>query len=176
MAKKLFIVVVLILGILLFYKGKSYISKQSRGPKEGRVLTPTVAGLDFDTVYFDVDTQPEFTKELYSYGLEKLEKAGLIRQENRDKKRVSTLILTLNPIPLGEKAPGKVMYLKKLELIENVSIMRNPKITTPASTWKYESVVPQIADADAVTIKQLEADADRFLFEFIRAYKIGNPT
>ncbi|MDC4225453.1 MAG: hypothetical protein MPW14_19335 [Candidatus Manganitrophus sp.] len=167
--------VVIILISLLLSVGESYFIGGGAIAKEGRVLTPTVAELDFDTVRFNVDTQPEFRERLYERGIELLEKSGLYKNDHQReaKEKVAILILTLNPFPLKEKSPGKVMYIRKIELIERVSIVRNPKITIPRSTWTYEDPIPSIRDT--ITIEQLETDLDQFLSEFIRAYKLGNP-
>ena len=153
-----------------------YNSYTSQDTPLGEKMIPTVSGLDFNKVSFWVDTQPEYTEKLMSFGIKKLTEAGLYTKPYDSvphSERLAALILTLNPISIGEKSPGKVLYIQKLELWEDVSPVRNTKLTVQSVTWSYGLPIPIIKDR--VTINELEADADRLLSEFIRSYRMGNP-
>lgn len=148
---------------------------ESRSADLGERMIPTVTGLDFEKVQLFIDSRPEFTDRFYARAISQLTKAGLLKGDRSKKalEKSATLMLTLDPRPLDGACPSKVMYVKKLELWEKVYPARNEGISMPAVTWSYGLDIPVITDN--VSLDQLEADLDRFLFEFIRAYKMGNP-
>jgi hypothetical protein len=163
---------VLMAFLLAQFGGTFY--QESLGAPLGDKMIPTVSGLDFDKVSFSIDTVPEFTDQLYARALKQLMNAGLYRGEKKgsSSEKTASLILRLDPIPI-ENCPGRFMYVSKLELWETVIPERNSKITVQSVTWSYGLSIPTIIYD--VPFEQLQADLDRYLFEFIRAYKMGNP-
>jgi hypothetical protein len=133
---------------------------------------PTNTGLDFNQVEVFVHTEHEFWGPLVQHTIGQLTKAGLIDVERRKvTKKTVTLELTLDPIPLDQVCPGKVMYVKKLELWETVHPERNPRITARSVTWSEAPTSPDVTNR--LTIEQLKADADGYLANFIATYKLG---
>ena len=154
--------------------GEAYLAN-SEVTNPGERMIPTVTGLDFDKVELFVAVPSEFTDRLYGRAVKKLSEAGLYKASNgkANAEKIATLRLELDTIPLDEKCRGKVMYVKKLELWEKVFPERNPGISASAVTWSYAAPIPVIVDR--VSVEQLEADLDKYIFEFITAYKMGNP-
>lgn len=168
---------VIILSMVLVAQGGFAISDDSGQVIQERKLIPTVENLNFDMVSFSLWTKHEFHERLYDRAIKKLSESGLYKktrgaEASSDKNIILKLIL--RPIPLEEACPEKVLYVKNLELIEEVVPKRNPKILIPfVVTWSYGLPTPYITDD--VSIDQLEADLDALLNVFIMSYKMGNP-
>jgi hypothetical protein len=140
-------------------------------------MIPTTRGLNFDKITFLVLTEPRFRERLRLRAIGQLTKAGIYNKKNEailNSEKLGTLRLTLETRPLNEECTGKFMYKENLELWETVHPERNPSLRVHSVTWSYGLATPAVVDK--VTIEQLEADLDKLIFEFIRAYKMGNPT
>ena len=75
---------------------------------------------------------------------------------------------------LGKTCPGKYLYLRKLELWEDVTVDRLPKFRFRVVTWSRTLPLPIIVDS---TIQeQLNNDAERLLKEFAADFIQGNPS
>lgn len=135
---------------------------------------PTVAKLNFSQVHFYVRTQPDLEKRLTTRALARFQKAGLTPADpgNKSSRVIATLILTLDPRPLGPICPGKVMYDNRLQLFEDVVLARNSEMNVEAITWSLAPGVPSIANP--MPIEQVEQDLDKYIDQFIVAYKLGN--
>jgi hypothetical protein len=145
------------------------------GPKDK--LISSVTKLDFDKVGFWLDTEPEYRKVLLSLAIEKLTAAGLYTEPYKGipspEERIGLLKLTLRSYPLDEENAGKVLYERRLELWEPVAPVRNPELRIESVTWSYGLSRPIVRDQ--ITLSELEEDLDRYLSEFIRSYRMGNP-
>ncbi len=147
------------------------------GGVQAEVAIPTVTGLDFDKVEFVLWTQHEYHDQLYARAIEQFRKAGLYSRTDgteTHQDKIATLTLALDVTPLDETSPAKFMYKKKLELREEVIPTRNPKVHFSAVTWSLASQEP--ISTDRVTLEQLKDDLDQMLYQFILAYKMGNPS
>lgn len=163
--------IILVVFLLTFVVGTTV--KTSKGAATDEKIVSTVSGLDFDKVAFLIITRPEFRERLNKRADDQLTKAGLLKPNRTgpNPERPAALILTLNPISLDEISPGKIMYVQKIELWEEISPLRNPEVHFQGITWSYGNSNPTITDK--VTVGQLEDDLDRFMSEFIRSYKMG---
>jgi hypothetical protein len=91
------------------------------------------------------------------------------------------LVLTVDVQDLGndgvipglEKAcPGKYLYLRKLELWEDVRVNRIGDRPLRAVTWSRGFPLPVIVEN--VSEEQLQTDAERLIQEFALDYRQGN--
>jgi hypothetical protein len=125
---------------------------------------------------FVILTQPEYRDRLTERFFEKLTEAGLY-DPNRvlpDSEKNPTLRLTLLVNHLDDTCSGKVLYWKKIELVEEVIIKRNPSLQPHRVTWFYGAEFADVSDP--ISIQRLEADLDELVKQFIFDYKMGNPT
>lgn len=144
--------------------------------EERKNLVPTITKLDFDKVDFWLDGDNEVRLILNSLAKEKLTAAGLYTKPYQGvppSERIAVLKMTLRSHPLNEGDPKNVMYQKKLELWETVVPVRNPDLRIDAVTWSYGPPSPEIRDT--ITLQEFKEDLDRYLSEFITAYKMANP-
>lgn len=164
-----------VIFMTLFF-GIDYFPSES-APFEARDnLVSSIAKLDFDKVDFWLVSDSEFRKRLSSLATEKLTSAGLYTKPYQgvpSSERIAVLKMTLNSYPLSEDISRKVMYQRRLELWETVVPVRNPDLKIDSVTWSYGPSRPEIRDP--ITLPELEEDLDRYLSEFIRSYRMGNP-
>lgn len=163
--------VVIILLVLFF--GSDF--NGSGGEAKAEIVMSTITGLDLNKVILLVHTQPKFKERLYARTVQQLAKAGLRTspdQYDANRVGVALLELTVNPEPLDIKCPGKVMYINKLVLNENVFPERNPKLKIWSATWIYG--LPEPIVIENITIEKLEADLDALVAHFIESYRLGN--
>lgn len=138
------------------------------GPaKEG---TPITTKLNISRVLLSVSADPELKNKLTDRALARLKKSGLIPAAS-DVTGDALLVLTLKMKAI-EECPGKIMYINQLELIEEVSIARNPDLRVQATTWFLGSGIPSIRER--LTLEQLERDVDWYIDRFVVLYKSGN--
>ena len=135
---------------------------------------PTTWKLDIRQVALVVVTKPEYTKRLHERAAKKFKEAGLKIGEHLESSRepAATLVLTLEPNSLESICPGKFLYDRKLEIEEYVIPERNDKLRVRALTW---SLIGGPTVTGDLTIEQLETDLDEYIYQFIIAYKFGNP-
>ncbi len=135
--------------------------------KEG---TPITTKLKMSRVLLSVSADPEFIKRLTDRALARLKKSGLTPAAS-DADGDAFLILTLKMRAI-EGCAGKIMYINHLELVEEVSVARNPDLRVEATTWFLGPGLPSIRER--LSIEQLERDVDWYIDRFIVLYKSGN--
>lgn len=122
--------------------------------------------LEFSKVGFSVRSQPQYEQALRERALARLKASGLEPVKASYKSPVdASLVLTLNPIPLSDSCPGKVLYDHKLELLDDITLRRDPQIHLERPTWIFGPAVPSVVDA--MTTESLLADVDRYIDQFI---------
>jgi hypothetical protein len=125
--------------------------------------------LDFTKVGLSVKTQPQFQEALRARALARLQKSGLEPVKSSYKGPVQALlVLTLDPIPVSDGSPDKVLYDTKIELRDDVIIKRDPGLHLEAVTWSFGPSHPQLVSTVAPEI--LFADVDRYIDQFIVSY------
>jgi len=131
--------------------------------------------LDVSKVGFFVRTQPRYRQLLTDRALARLKASGLEPNKESYKGPVqATLILTLDPIPLSEVCPGKVLYEHKLELLEDITVRRDPELhLLKRPTWDFGPARPDVVNA--MTTEILLADVDRYINQFIVSYGLPLP-
>jgi hypothetical protein len=80
------------------------------------------------------------------------------------------LTLTLDPRPIGDQCPGKVLYVPSLTLTEPVTIARTGS-TIQGTTWLFETGIEVRGPVDHDRIK---ADMDLLIDQFMTDYKAAN--
>ena len=70
----------------------------------------------------------------------------------------AVLVLTLDPIPLSDGSPEKVLYDKKIELRDDGIIKRDPGLHLVAVNWGFAPSRPQLVPM--VAPETLFADVD----------------
>jgi hypothetical protein len=70
----------------------------------------------------------------------------------------AVLVLTLDPIPLSDGSPEKVLYDKKIELRDDGIIKRDPGLHLEAVNWGFAPSRPQLVPM--VAPETLFADVD----------------
>jgi hypothetical protein len=130
--------------------------------------------LDFKRVGFSMQTQPELTQRLRERAIARLKKAGLEPAAIAPNSQIdAVLVLTIDPIPLGKICPGKVLYDTKIQLRDDVIIQRDRDIRVEAITWSFAPGSPSLVGI--MPIEKLEADADRYIDQFITSYGLEIP-
>lgn len=84
---------------------------------------------------------------------------------------IALLKFTLNPVPLGDICPAKVLYAPSVFLIEPVIVPRNGEVMQDV-TWSAETA-PQARPP--LTAEELEQDLDLLISRFLEAYRLANP-
>lgn len=133
----------------------------------------TTQGLDLTRVHLVVVTPPEWHGQLTERATSLFEKAGLsLYQSNTPSiPPIATLTLTLDPQPLDDTCPGKVLYVPSLSLIEPIIITRN-SVTLNDSTWLAHSGAEV---REPITLVQLQMHLDGFVHQFLTDYAAANP-
>lgn len=160
------------LGVTAFLSLTEVIVTAGEMSPERRI--PTTWKLDIKKVELAVSTKPEYTKRLQERAAKKFKEAGLNIGEDLKSNHAppATLRLTLLPNSLETICSGKVLYDRKLEIVEDVFPERNDELRMRVSTW---SLIGGPYVTDEVTIEKLEVDLDEYIHQFIIAYKFGNP-
>jgi hypothetical protein len=133
----------------------------------------TAEELDLSRVRLVVVASTELKEALHHRTLALFKSAGLSLPDSDSSQapRLATLTLALNPQPLTDICPGKVLYAPSLALTEPVTIQRTNAVIQD-STWLFEST-KQVREP--VTVEQVEADLDGLINQFIADYKAANP-
>lgn len=143
--------------------------KQKGATGEGMISILRI--LDFSKISFHVETQPQYEQLLHDRALARLKANGLEPVKASYKGPVdASLVLTLNPIPLSDSCPGKVLYDHKLELLDDITLRRDPQIHLERPTWIFGPAGPSVVDA--MTAESLLADVDKYINQFIVSYGI----
>ena len=138
-------------------------------------MIPTTTGLDFAKVRFIVSAPEEFVDRLQERAEKQLEAELGPRDMNAES--VGTLRLDFSCEPEVIAGHGILQCRRELRLEERVIPVRNvnkPQGRRPqpwATTWLYHSPMPDIRES--ISIEELEAEADKFIEQFIIAYKLG---
>lgn len=91
------------------------------------------------------------------------------------------LVLSVDLQDLGEEGvipglektcPGKYLYIRKLELWEDVGVSRIGSRQLRAVTWSRDFPLPAIIEK--ISEEQLQSDAERLIEEFALDYRQGN--
>ena len=129
--------------------------------------------VDFNKIMLSVTSNPEFKGRLQARAQKHLFDAKLYTGDGPfETLPIGALEITLRADPIEGCAPPKFLYRRKVELVEDVVPVRT-NIPIRMGTWFYG--FPESFIAENMTIERLEADLDRLIGEFIRAYKMANP-
>ena len=133
----------------------------------------TTEELDLSRVRLVVVASTELKEALHNRILALFKSAGLSLPDSDSSQapRLATLTLTLNPQPLTDICPGKVLYVPALALTEPVTIQRTSTVIQD-STWLFDTT-RQVREP--ITAEQIEADLDGLINQFIADYKAANP-
>jgi hypothetical protein len=133
----------------------------------------TTEELDLSRVRLVVVASTELKEALHNRTVALFKSAGLSLPDSGSSKapRLATLTLTLNPQPLTDICPGKVLYAPSLALTEPVTIQRTSAVIQD-STWLFGS---SLQVREPITDEQIEADLDGLINQFIEDYKAANP-
>lgn len=130
-------------------------------------------GLDLKQVQLVVVAAPELRDRLYGHAMAQFAKAGLSlpSPDQPHAPFAATLKLILDPQPLHETCPGKVLYGPSLALIEPVVLPRNSVVWRDI-TWSTSSE-PRVHEP--LSAVQLEEDLEKLIDQFVTSYKHANP-
>lgn len=129
----------------------------------------TLRNLNFERVNFRFWAGPS-TKDLHDRALRRAAKAGVQLKTVPVENTNPELTLDLMYETVDEVCAGKGIYLAKLELSEQVKILRSPGLYFLTTTWSR-----QINRVSEPPLKeQLQMDSDELLDQFIAAYKSDN--
>jgi hypothetical protein len=133
----------------------------------------TTEELDLSRVRLVVVASTELKETLHNRTLALFKSAGLSLPDSGSSQapRLATLTLTLNPQPLTDICPGKVLYAPSLALTEPVTIQRTNAVTQD-STWLLGTTW-QVREP--VISEHIEKDLDGLINQFIADYKAANP-
>jgi hypothetical protein len=133
----------------------------------------TTEELDLSRVRLVVVASTELQEALQNRTLALFKSAGLSPPDSGSSQvpRLATLTLTLNPQPLTDICPGKVLYAPSLALTEPVTIQRTNAVIQD-STWLFGTTW-QVREP--MTAEQIETDLDGLINQFIADYKAANP-
>lgn len=130
--------------------------------------------LDFTKSAFRIHTQPGLENRLEKRALARLKRAGLEPVDWKHKGPVeAVLVLTINPIPIDEDCPQKVLYDSKLQLMDDMILKRDPEMELEVITWSYAPGHPSVVDR--MSVEKLEAEVDRYINQFIVSYGLVLP-
>ena len=128
--------------------------------------------LDLRQVQLIVVAPDQLGESLQSQALALFSKAGLPLHSAHSPQTSppAILTLTLDPRPIGDHCPGKVLYAPSLALTEPVTIARTGS-TILDTTWLFEirTEVRRPVDHD-----RIKADLDLLINQFITDYKTAN--
>jgi len=132
----------------------------------------STTGLDFEKVFFVVNTRHDVQKRFYDRAMSRFARAGLHPSPVSHYQEGQPLLeLILDSQALDKSCGDKVLYTRKLALQENVFIQRSPDVRTFSTTWD-DGTPPYVTESPSV--EQLEADLDRLVDAFIVDYKYAN--
>ena len=153
-----------------YYPPLSFADDASTG---GQIYS-TLRKLDFKQVGLRVSTQDQFADPLYRRALARLRKSGLEPVAPKYNGTVQAmLVLTLNPIPVKDGSANKILYVKKVELLEDVTIKRDSELHLEGVTWSFGPGHPQILSS--ITLETLLEDVDLLIDQFIVSYGLPRP-
>lgn len=138
-------------------------------------MIPTITGLDFAKVRFLVYAPREFRDRLRERAEKQLEAELGPRDMNAES--VGTLTLDLDCRPEVIADHGILQCRRELRLEERVIPVRNlnkPPGRRPrpwATTWLYHTPMTELRES--ISLEELEDHADKFIEQFIIAYKLG---
>jgi hypothetical protein len=114
-----------------------------------------------------------FAHKLEARAVKRLTDSGLYKPAERllESSGGSGLRLSFRPMPLSD-CPGKVLYEATIELLEEITIKRDPDRFVRTRTWHTDRT--GVMDKTAV-MAAVESDLDSFIDEFIFLYKRSNP-
>lgn len=148
------------------------LSLSANGMAASTAYVDTTGNLDLNQIQFVVVASPDFRAQLHARATMLFAKAGLpLPASDESHPPIATLTLTLDPHPLGDTCPGKVLYTPSLALTEPVIIPRNAVVMNDM-TWLLAT---ETHVREPVALSRLEADLDGFIGQFITDYKAGNP-
>ena len=122
--------------------------------------------LDVDTLQVQISAG-RFRQPLTTRAIQHLREAGLSVPLDGKGNGAVTLGVELTQHSIEDQCPGNVLYESGLYLVEEVRIKRNPQVSIWSDTWLRETM--QIVAP--VPLRQLEADQDALLKQFIRSFQ-----
>ncbi len=128
--------------------------------------------LDLRQVQLVVVAPDQLRESLQNRTLEIFTKAGLPLPSGHSSQTapLTVLTLTLDPRPINDHCPSKVLYTPSLALTESVTIARTGS-TIQDTTWLFETGKQVRGPVDRDHIK---ADLDLLINQFITDYKTAN--
>ncbi len=126
----------------------------------------TLKALRIDQLQFAVSAG-RFSRALRPRALQQLDNAGLILLPDQHHNGQTTLGVELIQQPLEDRCPGKVLYESGLYLVEQIQLMRNPRVSIWSDTWLRETTLVVAPRSQ----EQLESDQEALLRQFIKALK-----
>lgn len=162
-----------LLRTLLHYITLTALFLYTTGMAATTAYRSTTEQLDLSGIHLVVVASTELKEALHNRALALFKSAGLSLPDSGSSQapRLATLTLTLNPQPLTDICPGKVLYAPALALTEPVTILRTSTVIQD-STWLFETT-RQVREP--ITAEQIEADLDGLINQFIADYKAANP-
>lgn len=149
----------------------SMIFTTPEGMAASTAYVQTTRDLPLDEVELVVVAASDVKTRLYDRVRSLFAKADLLPVFHPSREPIARLILTLDPRPLDDTCPGKVLYAPSLTLREPVIIPRNSAVIHD-STWLL-GTDRQVREP--VGTSELETDLDSLVHQFITDYKTANP-
>jgi hypothetical protein len=133
----------------------------------------TTQQLDLSQVTLVVAAPTELKEALRQRTLRHFQSAGLPLPGSGSPQafRPATLTLALDPQPIGDLCPGKVLYAPSLTLTELVTIPRTDTVIQDY-TWLFG---PDQQVRNPIAAEQIEKDLDGLIDQFITDYQAANP-
>jgi hypothetical protein len=132
----------------------------------------TTEQLDLRHVRLVILAPPAWQERLRRRVMTHFTRAGLPLPDSGSPREQSPalLTLTLNPKPVEQTCPGKVLYAPSLVLTEPVTSLRTG-VVYQDTTWM---VALDARVLPPVTLQHMEQDVDRFVTQFITDYHAAN--
>lgn len=132
----------------------------------------TTEQLDLSQVTLELVAPEELKETLRQRTVRHFKSAGLPLPGSGSPQafRSTTLTLTLDPQPIGNLCPGKVLYAPALALTEPVTIQRTGAVIQD-STWLFGG---DRQVRDPIAAEQIEKDLDALINQFITDYQAAN--
>jgi len=124
----------------------------------------TLKALRIDQLQISV-TAGRFSHALTARALQQFNNAGLALSPGQHHNGQLTLGVELIQQPLEDRCQGQVLYESGLYLVEQIQLIRNPRVSIWSDTWLRETI--QLVSPRSR--EQLESDQDALLQQFIRA-------
>ncbi|HEX7767074.1 MAG TPA: hypothetical protein VF443_10195 [Nitrospira sp.] len=106
-----------------------------------------------------------FSHALTTRALQQFNNAGLALSPGEHHNGQLILSVELIQQPVEDRCPGKVLYEPGLYLVEQIQLIRNPRVSIWSDTWLRETI--QLVSPRSR--EQLESDQDALLQQFIHA-------